>query len=710
MLGFLKPSPTLSEREVRRSQLMMRWDSVMGGAMFSLGSGGFMAAYALALGANNLQVGILAALPPVSQIIQLPAILAIERFRALKVIAVPTWFLAQLMWLPIGAVPFLLDTPGMAAVVAVIALLALRGLFTSLYVTASVSWMRDLVPQELLGRYYSRGFALMTAAVVVVGLGGSFFVSWWEDVVSTENVIYAYSILLIGGWALLGVAGPLLVSRAKEPLMPPAPEVGRSVISILLEPLHDSNFFRLTKFLVIWNFALNMAVPFFAVYMLTRLGFSLPVVIGFTVLSQITNLLFIRVWGAMADRTGSKTVLSLAASLYLLVIIGWVFTTNPERYFLSVPLLAMLHSFAGVAAAGVQLTIQTVALKSAPVGRATPYLGIAGMATGLGAGAGSVVGGALADFFSAHVFQIDISWSSPNEFFGLSAVTLTGFDFLFAIAFILGLMSLRLLTSIREEGELDRETALNELMAGMKPIIRPASSVPGAASYGYIKRIPGADVALGVMAYQLAASTQAAVMYAEIGRGFAQQVQCRVSDVLEETVDLMEDAADHGLELARHSIRGAVHAGNELEEQTERVVRVAAAGTLRTLAKLPVSLREALTGTGYGAVQGALEVGHGPAEMATAVLDAAREVAPELGLTEAEATAAVAEGVLDAASSTGDEALAAVRAALHEESFESDLYVALADAPFQNGDSKLLRNGDGLPSGDSERQTLETQG
>ncbi len=50
-----------------------------------------------------------------------------------------------------------------------------------------------------------------------------------------------------------------------------------------------------------WNFALNLAVPFFAVYMLTRLGLSLPTVIGFTMLSQITNVLFARVWGAMAD-------------------------------------------------------------------------------------------------------------------------------------------------------------------------------------------------------------------------------------------------------------------------------------------------------------------------------------------------------------------------------------------------------------------------
>ena len=152
MLGFLKPSPTLSEGDVQRTLGLMRWDGVAASALFSLGSGGFMAAYALALGANNLQVGILAALPPMSQVIQLPAILAIERFRVRKATGLPAWFLAQLMWLPIGAVPFLLETPGAPAVAAVIALLALRGLFTPVWVTASVNWMRDIVPENCWAR------------------------------------------------------------------------------------------------------------------------------------------------------------------------------------------------------------------------------------------------------------------------------------------------------------------------------------------------------------------------------------------------------------------------------------------------------------------------------------------------------------------------------------------------------------------------------
>ena len=672
MLGFLSPSPTLSERDIRRGQRFMLWDGVLGGAMFSLGSGGFMAAYALALGANNLQVGILAALPIAAQVIQLPAILLIERFRARKAIAAPTWFLAQLLWLPIGAVPFLLDTPGNAAIIAVIALLALRGVFTSLYVTSVTSWLRDLIPQEILGQYFSRRFMLMTASVAVIGLGGSFFVRWWEGVATQESAIYAYSFLLVGGWILMGVTGPLLVAGAKEPLMPPAQNIGGSAWSIIMQPLRDANFSRLFRFLVMWNFAMNMAVPFFAVYMLTTMGFSLSSVIGFTILSQLTNVLFVRVWGAMADRTGSKTVLYLSVSLYLLVIIGWVFTTNPDRYFLTVPLLIVLHAFAGVAAAGVMLTVQTLALKTAPEGSATAYLGMAGVAMGLGAGISPVVGGALADFFSTREFRVDLSWTSQNGTLELPAVTLGGYDFLFAIAFIIGLLSLNLLGAMREEGEVSREDAIGELMAQAAPILRPVSSVPGvgavsAASYGYLRRVPGANVALGVMAYELAASSRAAVTSTTRSRNLAQEIQARVSEVLEETVDRMEEVRGHGLELARHATRGAVHAGNDIGEQAGRVARAAAAGAIRTLDKLPVQTLDAMHGAGYGVVQGALESGNDPAEAAAAVMDAAREIAPELGMSELEATTAAAAGILDAAAASGEETLAAVRRAIPEE-------------------------------------------
>ena len=128
------------------------------------------------------------------------------------------------------------------------------------------------------------------------------------------------------------------------------------------------------RFLFLWSFASNLAIPFFAVYMLARLGLSLPAVIGLTMLSQLTSIMFVRAWGPLADRAGSKTVLSLSASLYLLVILGWTFTTLPERNPLTLPLLVVLHIFAGIAVAGVTPTVETIALKLAPEGKRHPFL------------------------------------------------------------------------------------------------------------------------------------------------------------------------------------------------------------------------------------------------------------------------------------------------------------------------------------------------
>ena len=136
---------------------------------------------------------------------------------------------------------------------------------------------------------------------------------------------------------------------------------------------------------------------------------------------------------------------------------------------------------------------------------------------------------------------------------------------------------------------------------------------------------------------------------------------------MEDAVNRMEDAGDYGLELARHATRGALHAGQEVGEQADRVARAAATGTIRTLSRMPVETLDALRGAGYGTLQGALESGSDPAQVATAVVDAAREVAPELGMSEQDAASAAASGILSAAADAGEETLAAVRRAMPEE-------------------------------------------
>ena len=672
MLGFLRPSPTITNDEVRFSLRMMIWEGVTSEALATIQIMGYLAAYALALGANNLQVGIVSAVPFMSLVVQLPAILLIERFRVRKAIGLPAWVLAQLLIIPVAAVPFFVDVPSSLAVTTVIFLLAFRGLFAPLWITAWMSWMHDLVPQRLLGGYYGRRLAASTMVLAVLGLGASFFINWWEGQAPSGQEAFGYSFFFIAGALTLGLIGPAMVARAKEPLMPAVQESKRSPLDTLMEPLRDRNFSQLLRFLWVWGVASNIAIPFFIVYMLTDLELGLTLVISLVVLGNVTHVLFVRVWGPMADRVGSKTVMSLSASLFLLVFLGWIFVAHTEKHFFTMPLLIILNAFVGIARGGVMLTVNTLALKIAPENKATAFLGVAGIAAYASMGIGPIIGGFLADYFANKTLRLDFTWISQAEAVEIPALQLVGFDFVFIIAFIFSLLSLNLLVTLREDGELPRDVALAELLAHATPARRALTSLPvlgplTSLSYSYLKRLPGADVALGVTAYQLAASTQAAVKSAGKGRMLVREVAQAVGEVVDDAMDEMGDFAGHGLELARHATRGAVQVGDDVTGGVGRAARGAVLGTLRTLTRRRVPFLVALRGAGYGVVQGALEGGLSASEATAEALEAARQAAQELGVSAEAADTALAAGMLEAAEASGQEALLEVREALPAE-------------------------------------------
>ena len=205
---------------------------------------------------------------------------------------------------------------------------------------------------------------------------------------------------MLFGSVVLGFGAVGFMARMPEPKMVVPAGERPSVFSSLGAPFRDRNFRQLINFLFLWNFVAQLAVPFFTVYMLTKLGMTLTWVVGLGVLSQLANVLFLRVWGPFVDQFGSKVVLSLSSSLYFLVILGWTFTTLPEKHVFTVPLLVALHMLIGIASAGINIATTTIRMKMAPQAQAMTYLTTASLAANLGAGISPLLGGAFADFFS----------------------------------------------------------------------------------------------------------------------------------------------------------------------------------------------------------------------------------------------------------------------------------------------------------------------
>ncbi|HEX75729.1 MAG TPA: MFS transporter [Dehalococcoidia bacterium] len=669
---IFQPKPSLSDQEVKHGLRMLTWEGMASMGFFSITTSGFLAAFALALGANNFQIGILAAIPFITSPLQIPVILLVERLRQRKFITIATWFLAQGLWIPMALIPIFIGVPSGGAISILLVLITIRGIFAAVTSCGWNSWLRDLVPREILGHVFSRRLALATIVAVVFSLAAAFFVDYWRAHASGENAVFGYTIAFLFGALFLGLASPVFMCLMPEPQMQPGTEPKLSLRKTLTSPLQDKNFRQLMKFLLFWGFASNLAIPFFAVYMLERLGMPLSTVIGLSVLSQLFNILFLRVWGPLADHFGSKAVLSLCASLYLLVILGWTFTTMPEQHFLTIPLLVILHIFAGIATAGVTLTVGTIGLKLAPQGQATPYLAGASLATSLGIGLGPLFGGLFADFFSVRQFTISLTWADPTRALQWPVLYLTGFDFLFAVAFIMGLVTLNTLTKLREEGEIGREIVLGELLSRTRPIARAVSSVPGlgfvtAFPFSYLRQVPGIDVAISVTAYQLADMAKTTTLVASRGLRLTSRVAKMLENGLSQMLKPAKAAPVNGIDVARHTARGAIHAAHETSLNTEQLIPLTMVGIVRALKRAKVNPQDAFRGTGYGVIQGAVETGANLVEAVAQAVAGAREAARMLGLTEEEAATQTAHGALAAIEEMDPEALGQVRAALPPE-------------------------------------------
>ncbi len=232
-----------------------------------------------------------------------------------------------------------------------------------------------------------------------------------------------------------------------------------------------------------------MAGAFFAVYMLNRLGLDISTVILLSVLSQLTNAVFFKLWGNIADRYSNKSVLQVASPLFLLIIVLYPLTTMPDRYVLSIPILIFIHLVGGVATAGFTLCVANIALKLAPREEATSYLATNAFFGGIAATIGPLVGGTIGHFFEGKELSLRLSWfdqttADPTQF-DVPALMVGGIDFVFIAAAIAGLYSLHRLSLVQEVGSVEEKQIRDELVTSMRQTFVTLSNVAGVRRMTY---------------------------------------------------------------------------------------------------------------------------------------------------------------------------------------------------------------------------------
>jgi MFS family permease len=471
-----KAQDQVTSKELEKGLKFIVYDGICTQSMGALTGGAFLVAFALGLGASNFYIGLLAAIPFFAQTIQIPAVFLVEKVRARRGLSVIFSGVSRMFWYPIALIPILFVNNASAGLYLLIAALVLHTGMGAVAGTSWNSWMRDLIPQEILGRFFSRRMMIATAVGVVLTLLAGVIVDVWKAN-SPEHPLHIYSILFIAGMTV-GLVGLYFLWRTPEPDMNKQGEVP-SMRSLFSRPLRDVNFRRLLIFSVPWSFAVNLVTPFFTVYLLQRLGYSLSLVVGLSVLSQLTNIAFLRVWGRLSDRFSNKSILSVSGPLFLLCILAWPYTTMPDKYFLTIPLVIAIHILSGISMAGVTLGTSNIALKLSPSGYATSYIATSGILNSLSAGIASLVGGAIGYLFASKELILSFEWSEPGRQMGVSALSLEGLDFLFVIAAVIGLYSVYRLHLVREKGEVKERIIITELTAEVMQQMRSLSTIGG---------------------------------------------------------------------------------------------------------------------------------------------------------------------------------------------------------------------------------------
>jgi hypothetical protein len=231
-----------------------------------------------------------------------------------------------------------------------------------------------------------------------------------------------------------------------------------------------------------------------------------------------------------------------------------------------------------------------------------------------------------------------------------------GFDFLFGIAFVIGLITLTRLATLREEGEVSREVMLESLMFPTRELSRPMSSVlafnlTANFPFGSLRRVPlGLGAALGVTAYQIAEIGRVAAV-AAMAAMHCRWVTKRIAQSLESGLNGVWKGKEtavrlHGAEISRQMARGAVHIADDKPVDVGQLASAVVTGVVEVSTRAGADLHDAILGASQGIIQGIAEANGDLAAATTKTLETAKEVAVQTGVPEELAAAEAAEGAL----------------------------------------------------------------
>jgi len=371
-------------REIRRNLRWFWFDGVFAQASEVILTN-YLSLFVLALGATAAQIGLINALSNLSAAaLLLPGAALVERWGHRKRLVVFSGGgMARLIILMLALLP--LGFSGPAAITIAIGLAVVRSAFANLSLPAWVSLTADIVPLQWRGRYLSaRNMAMTVIGMIILYPAGL--------LITRIGGLAGYQVVLGLAFAI-GLISTFSFNRLVEAPASVRPASSRGLQESIWQTLREHpNFLAFGATAALWNFSLNIAGPFFNVYLVEGLKADAGTVGALNVITALTALAGQRLFGRLVDRWNPRRVQLICGLLIPVLPVTWLLVRSPWH-------VVPINLVSGFLWAGYDLASFNFLLRLIPEGRRERYSAVYQIVVTVALAGGAALGGLVATRF-----------------------------------------------------------------------------------------------------------------------------------------------------------------------------------------------------------------------------------------------------------------------------------------------------------------------
>jgi MFS family permease len=376
-------------------------------------SNNYIIPFALALGASTGLIGLVASIPQLIGTLFHPfGAKLIDKYENRKMITALFATLHRLVWIPIALLPIIFGV-GQTSIFILLGLLSIMLIFKAVSITSWTSWMIDLVPERIRGRYFGkRNFFSNLSFLIAIVLSGVLL----DYFVGINGFIVIFSIGLV-----LGLISTVILLKIPEIKMTDGHKdfhfSFKHFIRGIREHKNHSNF---VMFMVAVDFSRYLIAPFLMVFMLRDLNigyFWFSIMYAALILSLTVFQIY---WGKFSDKYGHRKTVKITYFLWLLMPLALLLVSPTLPSALILILLLFIQLFDGFATSGFNLSAFNYLLETVPKRDSHMFIANYRFITGLAIALALFLGGVLGQYFE-----------------GTTLLWISGLQILFFVSFIL---------------------------------------------------------------------------------------------------------------------------------------------------------------------------------------------------------------------------------------------------------------------------------